>query len=182
MKSRKWALVAIATLTLGNLSILLWNVQRTPRVAYVRSEELVYGYFGMKEAMTEFGNTRKVQQANIDTLTLDLQRGMALRNELQAAGRIQELEEHQQLLQKQYNDLEQFRKATEERAAAEEQRILGSVLGQINTFVEKYAQERGYDVVLGTTASGSLLYGNGAYDITDELMVALNKDHEGIQP
>ena len=54
------------------------------------------------------------------------------------------------------------------------------MLAQVNAFVERYAKEHAYDVVLGTTDAGSLMYGGSELDITQEVLTALNEDHEGL--
>ena len=48
-------------------------------------------------------------------------------------------------------------------------------MSQINSFVKQYAEQEGYDIILGTTQSGSLLYANNALDITEEIVEALNQ-------
>lgn len=170
-------LIIICALLVGDLTISFWNNMRTPQIAYVRSQELVYGYFGMKDAMTRFQNEQGAWKANVDTLKADLERGITeLRSgDLDAAA----LRAKQVLLQKQQNDLMNYQQAMEGKMHEEEQKLLAEVLGQVNSFIERYAEERGYDVVLGTTNSGSLLYGQGGMDITEELLAALNKDHQG---
>jgi hypothetical protein len=42
------------------------------------------------------------------------------------------------------------------------------VLDQINAFVEAYGEEEGYDMIVGTTQSGNLLYVCPALEITEE--------------
>jgi outer membrane protein len=173
---KHWLLIVIVALLLGNIAIGVWNKFSTPRIAYVRSQDLVYGYFGMKEAMTEFQSKQQTWQTNLDTLNADLQRSMAgLKNldptTLGAA-------DQQRAVIKQREDLMRYGDSMEKKLAFDEKEMLNAVLAQVNSYVEKYATEHGFDVVLGTTDAGSLLYGDGGMDITDELLVALNKDHE----
>lgn len=179
MRKLTWA---ILVLLLGNIGLTFWNARSTPKVAYVRSQELVYGYFGMKEAMEEFKGGQQEWKSNLDTLNVDLQRSIAQARQLHVAGNTKELARLEPIIQKQQQDLLRYKDAMEKKSAEDEQRILNGVLGQVNAFVERYAEQKGYDVVLGTTDAGSLLYGEGGLDITEDLLAALNKDHEGVQP
>lgn len=171
--ARTWAIVLIATTLLLNAAAFCWTAKRTPRMAYVRSQDLVYGYLGMKEAMSEFQGKQNTWKANMDTLQADIQRTRATlpRDGKADPAKVADLERQQ-------NNLLRYQDAMGTKMHEDEQRMLNGVLGQVNAFVEKYAKEKGYDVVLGTTDAGSLLYGNGAMDITNELLAALNKDHE----
>jgi outer membrane protein len=168
-----WAVLLIAVTLLLNAAAFLWTAKRTPRVAYVRSQDLVYGYLGMKEAMNEFQGKQQQWKGNVDTLQADIQRTMA---GLPADGKSDPMKIRR--LQKQRQDLAHYQQAMGTKMQEDQQRMLNGVLGQVNAFVEKYAKEKGFDLVLGTTDAGSLLYGKGAMDITDELLAALNADHE----
>lgn len=163
---------------LATAGLALWNVYRTPRIAYIRSQELVYGYFGMKEAMNEFQVAQTGWRSNVDTLRADLERGIAAMKA--TAENTAERTERQNMLRTQQDDLLRYNDAMSKKLQEQEKALLQGVLGQVNTFVENYAEEHGYDVVLGTTEGGSLLYGKGAMDITDEVLAALNHEHEGI--
>jgi Skp family chaperone for outer membrane proteins len=75
-------------------------------------------------------------------------------------------------------ELEKYGAAIREQAQAEEDKLLGGALAQINSFVKAYAREQGYTVVLGTTQSGSLLYASDAVDITDQVLRGLNESYK----
>jgi outer membrane protein len=44
--------------------------------------------------------------------------------------------------------------------------------------VEEYGKENGYDLILGTTTSGNILYGTEKKDITEQVLNALNNAYE----
>jgi outer membrane protein len=179
MKTR-WPFIVIALLLLGNIALGLWSLKRTPRIAYVRSQELVYGYFGMKEAMNSFQLEQEGWKANMDTLATDLRRNMAALNDPGSGG--PDRTQSETAVRKQRDDLARYADAMEKKLQQKEQEMLASVLGQVNSFIEQYAAEKGYDMVLGTTDEGSLLYGDGAMDITEEVLTALNEEHQGTKP
>ncbi len=40
---------------------------------------------------------------------------------------------------------------------------------------QEYGKEHGFDLILATTQSGNILYGAEAIDLTNELLVVINK-------
>lgn len=162
-----------------------WTYYKTtqqPKVAYVRSGELVYGYKGMKEAEEKYQQFAQQMQANADTLQFDFQRAVTTyRNE---AAKLSEKEraDREQKLGIQEQTLHRYVEAMKERTSGEEERMTTGVLNQINAFVEQYGKENGYTIILGTTTSGNVLYGDPAMDISKEVLAALNADYHGIVP
>ena len=173
-------LILLAALIAAHLSWSIWSSMRNTRIAYVRSNELVYGYFGMKEAVENHQREQQGWRTNLDSLQQDLLRSRSRALELRNMGRANE--ELERAMIKQQQELQRYAQAMDERAKQAEPERLASVLDQINSFVERYAEANGYDLVLGTTDSGSLLYGQGGMDITQELLAALNKEHKGTNP
>ncbi|MBI4646903.1 MAG: OmpH family outer membrane protein [Bacteroidia bacterium] len=86
----------------------------------------------------------------------------------------------EQVLTDQKNDIIKYTQTINNNAKEEENKMLEGVLNQINSFSEEYGKTNGYDLVFGTTLSGSILYGCPARDITDEILEALNNRYKGI--
>lgn len=82
------------------------------------------------------------------------------------------------MLRAQENNVVQYNEAVTSKYKEEEDKMLQGVLNQVNSFVEKYGKEKGYDIILGTTLSGSMLYGENTMDITDEVLAELNKNYQ----
>lgn len=169
----------LAALLAINLVATFWLVSRSPRIAYVRSQELVYGYSGMQEAMQEFRSKQVGMRSNLDTLAADLQREIDASKKAWAGLTDEARRSRQQMIASRQQSLADQERAMAVRAEEVEKELLAGVLAQVNTFIEDYATEQGYHVVLGTTSSGSLLYGEAGWDITDEVLTALNKEYDG---
>lgn len=149
------------------------------KIAYVRSTELVYGYMGMKEAGNKFKENTQMWQANIDTLQRDYQ--TTLSRFTSEAPRLSENEraERENYLTQQQQSLMNYTQAINTKMLEEDKKMTEGVLNQVNSFIEQYGKDHGYEIILGTTLSGSLLYGDNAIDITDEVLSALNNNYEG---
>lgn len=136
-----------------------------PRLAYVRSEVLVNEYAGMKEAQRAYKEKEQQWQANLDTLQADYQRKQTAGNTPPA------------VLQQMEQNARQYAQAITQMAEEEDTRMTQAVLEQINSFVQQYGKDHGYDLILGTTASGNILYGRETMDITGELLEDLNRHY-----
>jgi len=146
-----------------------------PRIAFVNTEKLVYEYEGMKEAHEMFQQKVSVWHSNVDTL----------RNSLENHSRLLEVDfkklsenEKGKAVTKLRQEEERFvhyARSMSEKEEKEEERMTQSVLNQINSFVKDYGETHGYDLILGTTTSGNILYGGDSQDITQEVLKALNQ-------
>lgn len=147
------------------------------KIAYVQSDRLVNEYMGMKESRNLFQGKADIWQANIDTLQSDFTRALeTYQNEFDGLTQ-KERKEREESLYRQEKKLVEYKQVMEQQAKEEDLEMTQGVLNQINSFVETYGDENGYDIILGTTYSGNLLYGRGMLDITDELLKALNKSY-----
>lgn len=170
-------LFSFLLLILCGAAFFLYSNQ--PKIGYVRSEELIYGYLGTKEAREEFSLKRNSLEANVDTLQVELERSIYEFNNAQVRLSSEEKEEERKRLQYQQNQLFQYSQSIQKKIKAEDQEMMNAVLNQINSFIEKYAEEKGYDIILGSTASGNLLYGEKGYDVTVDLLEELNNHYKG---
>lgn len=151
----------------------------TKKVVYVTSYKLVEGYTGTIEARREFEKKRDAMMANVDSLKIGFERArLAYMQSVQKLNAEQRMEKEQKLVQQQ-TQLAQYSQAVDQKIREEDNEMMQEVLNQINSFVEDYAVSNGYDIVLGTTSSGSLLYGKKSMDITDPLLEALNNHYSG---
>lgn len=162
----------------GVIGYLGWQAYHTPKIAYVRSAELVDKYLGVKEAQTQFQKKLTSWKISTDTLQQRVNATMNLLMSKTSQLSDQEKKQLRAALQRRRAALDRYQLNIEKQARQEKQKLLGGALKQINSFVEKYAKSQGYDVVLGTTESGSLMYATKALDITDEVLRALNKSYK----
>jgi len=167
----------LLSLTLAAISLI--DSIGGDKIAYVRSSDLVYGYVGMKTAQNGYQEKAKAWQFNVDKLQKEYQTAAnKFSAEFEGLTDAQK-DRGRAILARQQEDLMGYSKALQTKANEEDEKITQSVLNQINSFVEEYGDRNGYEIILGTTLSGSLLYGDDAIDITDEVLKALNKTYVG---
>lgn len=147
------------------------------KIGYVRSNELVYGYAGMKEARSLYERKQKEWQAEIDTLQADYQKALAAYNLEFARLTAEERKQREEFLAKQEENLRQHSYVLAAKAKEEDEKMTQGVLSQINAVAQEYGEEHGYHMIMATTQSGNILYGSDAIDLTKELLVILNREY-----
>lgn len=176
-KSLGLILVLLLIVMIGINIYHVWYGQK--RIVYVRSYDLIEKYQGTIEARKEFAKRQTQMQSNVDSLRLDFERS---RNEyirvapgLSASVR----GEREKMLTQQQQQFLQYQQAIDEKIQEEDSKMMQEVLNQVNSFIEGYALQNDYDLILGTTMSGNVLFGDKTLDITDALLVKLNEHYKG---
>lgn len=162
-------------LALGALILTLSN--RTQRIGYVRSHELVLKYEGMMEAKRAYQARKAIWMAELDSLgrAFDSAAIRFQRESSQMPASARTAVERDLLQQRQ--SVVARRDVLEQKAKDEDRDMTQGVLNKVNTLLKAYAQDQGYDIVLGTTDDGSLLHGDPAMDITDQVLSNLNQEY-----
>ena len=83
-------------------------------------------------------------------------------------------EQEQARLVKQQQELQALQQKLAEELAVENQNYNLQMRDSINSFLKTYNQTKGYDLIISNTGFDNLLYGNPAYNITDEIVEGLN--------
>ena len=83
-------------------------------------------------------------------------------------------EQEQARLMKQQQELHELQQKLTNELAAENQKNSLELRDSINSFLKVYNQTKGYDLIISNTAFDNLLYGNPAYNITNEIVEGLN--------
>ena len=82
----------------------------------------------------------------------------------------QELQQKEQLLSQRV----QFE---QQQIAQESQTLNDSIIKRVRDFVQTYGISNNYNYILGSNEAGSVLYGEAASDLTQEILKALNESY-----
>lgn len=144
------------------------------KIAYVQNMRLYSEFDLTKELDSELQAFSKNRTRELDSLTLIFD------NTTQVFEQSTEISADDY---KAYNDLRNaimFRKKNyEEELLAVSQEYDLQVWERINGFVKEYAEENEYDLILGASGDGSLMYATDTLDITDELILYCNTKYSG---
>lgn len=174
---RTYSSVLISACALIVSSIVLVLELNQPNVAFVRSAELVYKYGGMREAQERYQGKESLWKKELDSLESEYRAALGQYVDEQHRLPIVEQKAREESLRFKKASLEEYKWKMQQRAANEDKELTQGVLNQINSFVEDYGKEHGYDIILGTTSTGSLLFGEPGFDITEEVLKSLNQHY-----
>lgn len=175
MKSMLWIFSSVMLLATAFLSFYVFT---KPKIGFVKSNDLISKYAGTVESRQIAEKAQGEWKANLDTLQSDYRHAMNTYNESYSMLSVSERKDREEQLAYQEQQVATYARETGMLSEQEGEKLMQGVLNQINTFVMEYGKEHGYDMILGTTAAGSLLYAEDGYDITEEVLAALNAQYK----
>ena len=90
--------------------------------------------------------------------------------------RSQAEEQQQRLLERQQN-LQNLSQQKQLELAEEEAVMMRRVMDAVNTYLEKYNQDKGYALILSSSAGSTVAVGNPALDITNDVLKGMNEEY-----
>jgi outer membrane protein len=129
---------------------------------------------GKKEAQTQLEMRTNAWRANVDSLSVDLMEGMKKIDVERRTLSKKELELSERLLMSKQNQYQQYRKSVEEKITLESEKITSSIVEGLSKQIKEYAIKQGLQLVIASN-NGNILYGDEALDITDKIILEVNK-------
>lgn len=179
MIRRSVPLVLVLLLAFG---IVAWSHYTRPKIAFIRSPEMLQSYAGLKASQNAIQEKNQVWQANMDTLEQQYQESVQSYLGVKATLTQAQQQERESTLSYQRGNLEKYAQTLQEKSKEEESRLTEGVLNQVNSLVQEYGKKHGYSLILGTTSEGSLLYAEEGIDITKEMIKRLNDHYKAQSP
>ena len=148
------------------------------KIADVQIDTLTSQYQKCKDLEEEFTKKRANAEATINA------KGKSFTTQMQEFNRKyqsnqftqQQFEAEQARLAKLQQDLEALQNRLSNSLQEEYQKEFQALTDTIQNFTKSYAKEKGYDFILCKSSGiDNVLYANEAYDVTDEVVKALNK-------
>jgi len=158
---------------------LFYRAKGDSKIAYIRSSDLVERYHGTMEARSAFEKKKQAMLANVDSMRMDFARSRNQYVSMAARMSSDKRMQQEKFLSQQQGQLMQYEDAINRKINEEDTQMMQEVLNQVNSYIEEYALKEGYSYILGTTASGSLLFGDKAFDVTEPVLSGLNKRYKG---
>jgi outer membrane protein len=148
------------------------------KMAYIKSDSVLKYYDYFKEMKT-------ILEAKQKKLQQDLQnRGQSLQGEIESyqrnvsnltIGQAKALEED---LGKKQQNFRLYQQSLEQELVNDQNKLTEALYGRITTFLKKYADGSGLQVVLKFDQSSDLLFGGPGIDISQDVIKGLNDDYK----
>ena len=174
---RMFFLFVLISIASGTATIVLMAQQ--PKIAYVNASSLMEGYNGMKESRQLLEQRKVAQQARLDSVAQVVDKLIANYQQNAQVLSTTDQQQSQALISRYQQEYFELKATQEEALASYENELAENVLAQLNGYIDQHGKDHGYDLIIGTSGEGNVLYAKQYYDITDELMVTLNNRYEG---
>lgn len=149
------------------------------RIVYVNTDTLLNNYDYYKDVVKEFENKRFSAENELKRRSESFQNEVALfQRQVQAGGMSQQQGQtkQQQLAQKE-QDIMMYRDNTANALAQEQAAKTDELISNIQDYLKKYNEDDRYDMVIGYSKGGGVLYAKDQMNITDEVLKGLNDEY-----
>lgn len=152
------------------------------KIAYIKSDTVLkyYDYFKEMKVIYEAKNKR---------LDQDLQnRAQSLQNDINAYQRnvsnltIGQAKAVEEDLGKKQQNFRLFQQSVEQEVVNDQTKLQGELYGKITTFLKKYAEGSGLQVVLKYDQSSDVLFGGPGIDVSQDVITGLNEEYKASKP
>ena len=154
-------------------AVLMASCNQT-KIAYVDIEVLMKDYEGTKALETKMKAKQELKAKELDSLTAPFQakvqsyykaaQSMSPQKRAEAEGALQQEQQFLQAQQQQAsNDLQK-----------ETQDNYEIITKTVDSLVGNYAKSKGYNMILGTSGKGTVMYGDENLDVTKQVLEVLN--------
>lgn len=153
------------------LSLLSCNKQKT---AYVNTEKIVKEYKTMAATQEKYAQLNDSLMSELQQKAQEFQSKVAEYQENQGTMRTSEREATEQELMQMRQQLQQEQQMRGGQLQEESQAAIDSIITIVKEEVKTYGEENGYDFIFGQNDAGSIMYGKESYNVTEEVIAALN--------
>lgn len=150
-----------------------------PKIAYVHSEYLFENYLGTIESYKALESKNQTWGNNLDSLSKTYRATFA---SYEAKGEALNKKEKEALgykLRQQEAAFNNYHQSVEKMKLEEDQKLTQAVIKQIDAYLKEYALNNGYDLIIGAGGTSGLVYGDRSYDVTDKVLLFINKKYRG---
>lgn len=151
------------------------------KVAYVQIDSLLKSYDLYNDLSKQFGDNQQRMESELQQKSQKLQRNAAdLQEKMQQRLITQRQAEakQKQLMQAQQN-LVQLRDQLTQKLANDQQVMNKQVYDSVYSFLNDLNKKRHYDIIFSTAQSNPILLADSTFDITNEVIIGLNKRYSG---
>ncbi len=152
---------------------IFWTLRSSKKIAYVNTIQLYDSFKLKKELEEKFSKVQLARQNLLDSIKFRIQyvsiKGAALSE--QEKMQVNDLQRSYLYKEKEFSD----------ENAATMQQYSDQIWKQINQYVNDYGKKQGYDLILGATGEGNIMFARTEEDITKNVSEYINRRYAGAQ-
>lgn len=152
---------------------IFWSTYQSKKIAYVNTSVVYDGFTLKKELEEKYKKVQLIRQNLLDSIKFKVQYLSLKGNAIDEKDKIMINELQRSYLAKE----KEFMSDNEVTATNYSEQIWK----QINQFMEDYGKENHYDVILGATGQGNIMYAKERDDITKSILEYINNKYAGVK-
>jgi outer membrane protein len=158
-----------------------WSLtHKPPKLAYAETSVLLAEFTEAIQARKEFDAAQNVWNDSLktlnDSLTAAIERAKA---SFETAKPVQK-DSIQKVLNARNADLQAYAAAVKQQAAAKDGELMDPVVKKVNSFLDLWGKQHGYDLIFGTMSGGNVLQANPAFNVTAAVLKDLNAQYKSV--
>lgn len=170
-------------IVLGVIAVLLSAVavyfaKSGSDLVYVDVNKLIEGYKRTKDAKVEFEKKTKDMKVNLDSMMSNWQKELKNYEKERAALSPKELQLKQELLGTKQQQINAYQENLQKQAMDEDKKMTQTVVNDINDYIKEYGKVHGYKMIFGASGTGNIMYASEGTDLTNDVLIGLNKEYE----
>lgn len=177
MKNQMVGVVAL----IGVLALGGWNYFHRPaKIGYVETSVVLEQFTEAINARNQFEKAQKDWDKNLKTLNDSLMAGM---NQMKVDFNKASKEGKQAIsasFEKKQADYQRYTEVVKKMSQEKEQELMLPVIKKVNSFLDIWGKQHGYDLVLGTTTAGNILQANPNLNLTARILKDLNEQYKNL--
>lgn len=155
--------------------ILVSSCQDKMKVGFVENSKLINEYQKKKDIEGKFQKEFDAFNKKVDSIGQSFQAQATAMQEKDPKMVQKSSQDQYQALAQQYQRFQQQFQMEEQQMQRKSQTEIDSLIKDVRKFVKNYGKEHGYTFILGSNEAGSVMYGEEAHDLTQEVLEALNE-------
>ena len=159
------------------LSLIFIASCQQDKIGFVDNNELLENYQERKDIEARYQTKSEAYAKKRDSITQAFQlEAQALQTKTEGMSQKKAQEEYA-ILQQRGQFIGQQLQQEEQQMQALGQTEMDSLVNKVKNEIENYGKANGYAYILGKGEGGSVLYGNEARDLTQEILKILNENY-----
>ena len=147
------------------------------KIAYIDVEVLMKDYTATKDLEVKLKAKQEVFAKELDSLQGPFQLKVQEYYKLAPKMTPQKRAEAEGALQQEQQFLQARQQQASQELQKENQENSEALTKKVDSFVADYAKAKGYQLIIGTSGKGTVMYGDEKMNVTADILEVLNKDY-----
>ncbi|MDO9261453.1 MAG: OmpH family outer membrane protein [Flavobacteriaceae bacterium] len=160
------------------LTVIFSLASCTQKIAFVDVEQLMKSYDETKAMEADLKAKQDKLKFSLDSLALGFQQRVQDYERKMGSMSPQSRDQIEQKLRQEQQQIQGQQQQASQMLQQISQESFNALSKKVDSFVEIYAKDKGYKMILGTNGKGTVMYGDEKLDVTEQVVEKLNEAYK----